>query len=128
MYFLNDWRKKMYEPDEECREMIARIGRLCNQRHITQHALAKKAGLSTSTISYLFSKKTKPQVYTILQICKALDISICELFEQDAQKIEKSFSSEEENFICNFRKLSDKKKLFLKSCMNLLLQSGDKSF
>lgn len=120
--------RNMYEPDEECREMIAKISRLCKQRHITPHALAKQAGLSTSTISYLLSEKTKPQVYTILQICRVLDISICDLFMQDIQTLEKSFSAEEKKFIAGFRELSEKKKLFLKACMNLLLEAEDTIF
>lgn len=54
----------MYDPDEECKAMIAEIKRLCEQMNLTPHALAKEAGISTSTISYLMNGKTKPQVYT----------------------------------------------------------------
>ena len=32
----------MYDPDEECKEMIATIKRLCGQKNMTPHALAKE--------------------------------------------------------------------------------------
>lgn len=48
----------MYDPDEECKAMIATIKRLCEQKNMTPHALAKEAGISTSTISYLVNGKT----------------------------------------------------------------------
>ncbi len=115
----------MYEPDEECKEMIAKISQLCKQRHITPHALAKQAGLSTSTISYLLSEKTKPQVYTILQICKVLDISICDLFDPNVKNFEKRITTDEEKIINDFRELSENKKNFLKGCMELLLKEED---
>ncbi len=118
----------MYEPNEACREMIEKIIGVCKQRHITPHALAKKAGLSTSTISYLLSEKTKPQVYTILQICKVLDISICDLFDQEIQTQEKNLSLEEEKLVCNFRELSEKKKILLKVYMKMLLAVEDELF
>lgn len=118
----------MYELDEECREMITKISRLCKQSHITPHALAKRAGLSTSTISYLLNGKTKPQVFTILQICRVLDISIGDLFEQDIQTLEKSFTLEEEKLIFNFRDLSEKKKILLKIYIEMLLAVEDEIF
>lgn len=118
----------MYEPDEECREMIAKISRLCKQKHITPHALAKRAGLSTSTISYLLSGKTKPQVYTILQICRVLGISICDLFEEDIQSLEKQCSFEEQKLLCDYQELSDKKKILLKIYVEMLLEVDDEIF
>ncbi len=118
----------MYEPNEECREMIEKISSVCKQRHITPHALAKRAGISTSTISYLLSGKTKPQVYTILQICQVLDISICDLFDQDQKVQEKRLSIEEEKLVCNFRELSEKKKILLKYYMEMLLVVEDELF
>lgn len=59
----------MYDPDKECKEMIETVKRLCEQKNITPHVLAKQAGISTSTISYLVNGKTKPQVYTVLLLC-----------------------------------------------------------
>lgn len=66
----------MYNPDEECKTMVAALKKLCEQKGMSPHALAKEAGISTSTISYLMKGKTKPQVYTILELCNVLGISI----------------------------------------------------
>ena len=71
----------MYDPDKECKEMIETVKRLCEQKNITPHALAKQAGISTSTISYLVNGKTKPQVYTVLLLCNVLGVRISDLFD-----------------------------------------------
>lgn len=71
----------MYKPEEDCAEMISRLKEICKQKNLTAYSLAKKSGISASTISYLLSGKTKPQVYTILMLCNALDIEIGSLFE-----------------------------------------------
>ena len=47
----------MYDPDEKCKEMISTLKRLCKQKGIKPHVLAKEAGISTSTISYLVNGK-----------------------------------------------------------------------
>lgn len=44
----------MYGSDEECKEMIATIKRLREQKNMTPHALAKEAGISTFTKDVLF--------------------------------------------------------------------------
>lgn len=71
----------MYDPDEACRMMAASIKRICGQRGISPYALAKKAGISASSISYLLNGRTRPQVYTVLLICNALGVTIGELFD-----------------------------------------------
>ncbi|MGN0316263.1 MAG: helix-turn-helix transcriptional regulator [Fusicatenibacter sp.] len=59
--------------------MIRKIEIYCRKKGMTHNALAKKAGISTSTLSYLLGGKSKPYVYTILQICNALGISLHDL-------------------------------------------------
>ena len=72
----------MYNPDEECKAMVAALKRLCEQKGMSPHALAREAGISTSTISYLMKGKTRPQVYTVLELCNVLGVSINELFDR----------------------------------------------
>lgn len=46
----------MYDPDEECKEMIVTIKRLCEQKNMTPHALAKEVfdnGVVSTEISEL---------------------------------------------------------------------------
>ncbi|EET60497.1 DNA-binding helix-turn-helix protein [Marvinbryantia formatexigens DSM 14469] len=76
----------MYDPDEACQMMAASIKRICRQRGISPYVLAKKAGISTSSISYLLNGRTRPQVYTVLLICNALGVTIGELFDGENRK------------------------------------------
>lgn len=111
----------MYDPDKECKVMIANLKKFCNQRGITPHALAKEAGISTSTISYLMTGKTRPQVYTILLFCNVLDVKMSDLF--DHKKVESSTKEQEYmemNILASYRNLSNEKKKLLKLYMDML--------
>jgi transcriptional regulator with XRE-family HTH domain len=46
---------------------------------ISQIALAKKAGIAQSTLSYIENGRKNPQFETLAAICKALNISMLEL-------------------------------------------------
>lgn len=121
----------MYDPDEECKAMIATIKRLCEQKDMTPHALAKEAGISSSTISYLVNGKTKPQVYTILVLCNVLGVRISDLFDNGVVSKEISGSGiqyitcEEEKLLDCYRGLSDKKKELLRIYVDMLRQYED---
>lgn len=123
----------MYDPDEECKEIIATIKKLCEQKNMTPHALAKEAGISTSTISYLVSGKTKPQVYTILVLCNVLGVRISDLFDDSVVSTEISESGvqyitcEEEKLLDCYRELSDKKRDLLKIYVDMLRRYEDES-
>ena len=120
----------MYDPDEECKAMIVAIKRLCEQKNMTPYALAKEAGVSTSTISYLVNGKTKPQVYTILLLCNVLGVRISDLFD-NAATTEISglgvqyITWEEEKLLDYYRGLSDKKKELLRIYVDMLQQYED---
>lgn len=126
----------MYNAEKECRIMIDTLKVICAQKNLTPYALAKKAGISTSTISYLINGRTKPQVYTMLLICNALDISISQLFEQFEYKDNSHFvkylecemsdvTCEEESMLHCYRRLSNRKKRLLKIYIDMLLQYDD---
>lgn len=120
----------MYDPDEECKEMIATIKRLCEQKNMTPHALAKEAGISSSTISYLVNGKTKPQVYTILALCNVLGVRISDLFDNVAStEISGSgvqyITCEEEKLLNCYRGLSDEKRKLLRIYVDMLRQYED---
>lgn len=128
----------MYDPDKDCREMITVIKGLCEQKKITPRTLAKKAGISTSTLSYLLNGRTKPQICTVLMICNVLDVTIGELFDTCSQvpaenqlssEITKSemcaFSGEEETILDCYRHLSDEKKKLLRIYIDMLTHYED---
>lgn len=120
----------MYDPDKECKEMIETVKRLCEQKNITPHALAKQAGISTSTISYLINGKTKPQVYTVLLLCNVLGVRISDLFDTVATtEISESrvqyITYDEEKLLECYRELSDKKRELLRIYVDMLRQYED---
>ena len=124
----------MYDPDEECKVMIAAIKRLCEQKNMTPHALAKEAGISTSTISYLVNGKTKPQVCTILMLCNVLGVRISDLFDNNVVPTEISESGvqyitcDEEKLLNCYRGLSDRKKELLRIYVDMLQRYDDELF
>ena len=69
----------MYDPDEECARVNQKINELCQERGITRNTLAKRAGISSSALSYLLSGKSTPYLYTVLLICNGLRIPASEL-------------------------------------------------
>ena len=48
--------------------------------------LSFKAGLSQNQVNYIETGKRSPNLYTILSICKALDLNPSVLFESDDEK------------------------------------------
>lgn len=124
----------MYDPDEECKAMIAAIKRLCEQKNMSPHALAKEAGISTSTISYLVNGKTKPQVCTVLMLCNVLGVRISDLFDNNVKPTEISESGvqyitcEEEKLLNCYRGYSDKKKELLRIYLDMLQRYDEELF
>lgn len=118
----------MYDPEEECKVMIATIKKLCEQKNMTLHALAKAADISTSTISYLVNGKTKPQVYTILELCNVLGVRIGDLFDNsvapsDVLESELSDTTFDEGKLLEcYRGLSERKKELLRIYVDMLQQ------
>ena len=117
----------MYNPDEECKAMVAALKKLCEQKGMSPHALAKEAGISTSTISYLMKGKTRPQVYTLLELCNVLGVSINELFDRPDTDVSTEtgiqyITCDEKNLLDCYRGLSDKKKELLRIYVDMLRQ------
>ena len=117
----------MYNPDEECKAMVAALKKLCEQKGMSPHALAKEAGISTSTISYLMKGKTRPQVYTVLELCNVLGVSINELFSRPDTDVTAEtgiqyITCDEKKLLDCYRGLSDKKKELLRIYVDMLHQ------
>lgn len=120
----------MYNQEDECRILVNSLKRVCRERGITPHALAVKAGLSTSTISYLMNGKTSPQFYTLLSLCNVLDITINDLLKKDSERIcpedtgieNSRMKKEEEALLGCYRKLSDRKKKLLHAYADMLMK------
>ena len=76
-----------YHDKEEITTQIRHIAqRLREEREklrISQMDLSFKAGLSQNQVNYIETGKRAPNLYTILSICKALEISPAVLFEPE---------------------------------------------
>lgn len=121
----------MYDPEKECKRVKKRINELRQIKGITKNTLAKKAGISNSTLSYLLGGKSTPYLYTLLQICNALEVSVSELMsdgpmEENQQETHNSPQIREQiqrdrlyNRICH---LSDTKAEMLNKYIDFLEQ------
>ena len=72
----------MYDLEKDCKEMIEALKEICKQKNMTPYAVAKKAGISSSTMSYIINGKTKPQISTLMMMCDVLEVPITRLFEE----------------------------------------------
>ena len=66
--------------------VIGRILSLMERENITGYELAKKCGISHSTISTIFRKNRQPNISTLHKICNGLNISLAEFFYEDDGK------------------------------------------
>lgn len=118
----------MYDPDKECEKLVQQIKKLCKLRDISYYSLAKKAGISTSTIHSLMNGKTTPQIYTLLKICNVLGVSIESLFndsiseENFIEKVSIDLMSEEKEILFYYRCLSEEKKKWFKVWLDMIQQ------
>ena len=71
-----------YDPEQVCDNILKQIRKYSEMEGLTMSSLSREAGISASTLSDMMNKKTKPQVYTLLRICNALDVSIDVLIGQ----------------------------------------------
>lgn len=109
----------MYNPDEEYKEMLNKLISICKQKNVSQYALAKATGMSTSSMSYIMAGRTKPYIYTVLMICSVLNISIGELFEKSDMFVE---DGEINNLVNSYRRMSFEKRRLLQLYADMLLQ------
>lgn len=63
--------------------VIGRILFLMEREKMTGYELAKKCGISHSTISTIFRKNRQPNITTLQKICNGLNISMAEFFYED---------------------------------------------
>lgn len=134
----------MYNPDEECKAMIEALKKLCEQKNMSPYAVAKEAGISSSTVSYIMNGRTRPQMYTVLMMCNVLGVTISQLFEEsavisgketesvcledaekpgtNAESVCGRITGEEEELLRLCRSFSEKKKELLKIYMKTLQQ------
>jgi transcriptional regulator with XRE-family HTH domain len=60
---------------------ILRLKELMAQKGMSREELAKKVGVSMTTISNINSEKNLPTIHLLLQIAETLDVDIREMFK-----------------------------------------------
>ena len=60
-----------------------RLRRLLNERGWTEYRLAKKCGLSQSTIANIYRRNTVPSIATLEVICNAFGITLSQFFSDE---------------------------------------------
>ena len=101
-------------------DILSRIDELRNAKGWSQYKLALEAGLTQSTITNMYSRRTLPSITTLFSICEALDISMAEFFaDSDNENI--IVSDNEKELVLSYRKLSTKNKTAVKSLCDSLI-------
>ena len=119
-------KKKRYNPEQKCENLIWKLREQCENRNISYYALAKEADVSTSTLYALIAGKTKPYMYTVYKLCNALDISILDLLDdEDMPKNTTELSAKEREIISSYRKFSRSKKRMFETYMRMLEQFAE---
>uniref|UniRef100_UPI004056BDBE helix-turn-helix domain-containing protein n=1 Tax=Agathobacter sp. TaxID=2021311 RepID=UPI004056BDBE len=63
--------------------LIKQIVDLCEQKELSYYALAYKSGVPLTTLLHILDGSTKnPGVFTVMKLCKGLDISAAEFFRR----------------------------------------------
>lgn len=118
-----EMKKKRYNPEQKCENLIRKLREQCENRNISYYALAKEADVSTSTLHALIAGKTKPYMYTVYKLCNALDISIMDILDdEDMPENTTELSAKEREIISSYRKFSRSKKRMLETYMRMLEQ------
>ena len=60
----------------------AHIKELMDVRGWTIYELSKKSGISQTTLANMWKRNTEPSIPTLLDICKAFDISMAQFFSE----------------------------------------------
>ena len=61
--------------------VLERIEELCDKEGWSHYVLAKRSGISQSTISNMFSRTNQPTFITVAKICDAFGITMAQFFE-----------------------------------------------
>ena len=78
------------EINTQIRHIAQRLREEREKLRISQMDLSFKAGLSQNQVNYIETGKRTPNLYTVLSICKALQISPAVLFELEDTERQKA--------------------------------------
>ncbi len=100
--------------------VLERIDELCAKEGWSHYILAKRSGISQSTISNMFSRTNQPTFTTVNRICDAFGITMAQFFNS---KKHLDLTEEQEDILCMFDAMSAQKRELVKAFMNGLMKS-----
>lgn len=103
-------------------DVLKHIEGLRLERGWSSYKLAEMSGLTGSTLTNMFSRKTMPSLTTLYALCEAFDITISEFF----QTIEtEEHTTGEITMLKNFRELYFERKKLIKEIIKEFLANND---
>lgn len=90
------------------KNILNEITRLRLERNWSEYELAKKSGLSQSTISTWYRKEQIPTIQTLDKICKGFGITLSQFFAEGDDTI--SLTPEQRNMLDNWSALNSQQK------------------
>lgn len=98
-------------------DILEKIKDLTADRGWTIYKLSEASGISQSTLSNMFTRKTLPSIATLSQLCEAFNITLSEFFKEDNN------NSEDEIFmLLKYRQLSITNKSIVLELINSMLK------
>lgn len=92
--------------------VLERITFLQNERNWTTYRLSEESGVTYSTLTNMFTRKTMPSIATLTALCEAFDISLSQFF---AEGDDIPTSQDEKELLEKYRKLDKKRKNAVKT-------------
>jgi len=109
--------------------LVQAIQALCNERGLTINALARRAGLTQSTIDSIMKGKSKnPKLETLEKIASGFDMTVDEFsayirnFDGRVPKTSLAISNAEEEMLSKYRRLSDRQRKVVAQLIDLLIE------
>ena len=100
--------------------VLERIDELCAKEGWSHYILAKRSGISQSTISNMFSRTNQPTFTTVNRICDAFGITMAQFFDS---KQHLDLNAEQEEILRMFDAMPAQKRELVKAFMNGLMKS-----
>ena len=106
-----------------CMDVLGKIKSLQEEKGWSTYKLAYEAGLTQSTLSNMFSRKTYPTIETLSKICDAFGITLSEFFEEGEEK-RMYVSKEGREYVKKYRALDEKEKDVVKALIVSLYEKN----
>ncbi len=97
-------------------DTLKRIEKILKLRGWSLYRLSKEADIPYSSLNNLFSRNNEPSITTLRKICKGLNISIKDFFDDDnPTNIEMDYTIDERNLVIDYRTLTKNEKDLVKA-------------